>query len=81
MENSICHLKESQSLILIKKACLAHCGVLLAEGDKSWALHKVCNSCVTRLCDWSEGEQSLNFRVPMIWQKPASHVDDCYFFW
>lgn len=64
---------------LVKKAFLAYFGVPLADQDKSWAPHKICNSCVTRLRKWTGGKRSLNFGVPVMWLEPTNHVDDRYF--
>ena len=56
MDNLPCHLKESQSLILLKKCTLV---VVLANQGKSWSSHNVCNSYVTRLHVNGEEENIL----------------------
>jgi hypothetical protein len=48
--------------------------------DKSCAPHICCNSCSVILREWLKGKKrSMVFAVPMVWQEPTNHVDDCYF--
>lgn len=51
----------------------------ISHEDKSWVPHKVCQTCVATLRNWSYGKgKSMPFCQPMIWREPKSH-DDCYF--
>lgn len=51
----------------------------ISHEDKSWVPHKVCQTCVATLRNWSYGKgESMSFCQPMIWREPKSH-DDCYF--
>lgn len=46
--------------------------------DKTWVPHFVCNSCSTRLGNWSKGKGHLRFGRPMIWTDPVNHDTNCY---
>ena len=39
----------------------------------------VCNTCKEHIQQWTSGKRkSLSFGIPMIWQDPSNHHDDCY---
>jgi len=65
-----------------EKVYFTYFGVRLGDQDKSWALHRVCSSCMEGLCMWSKGKvESFRFGVPVaiILMEPWNHSDDCYF--
>ena len=58
-----------------------HTGIKLGDQDKTWALHKVCRSCIESLRRWSNGKRkSLAFVIPMVWREPTARGNECYFF-
>ncbi|KRZ93790.1 hypothetical protein T08_7081 [Trichinella sp. T8] len=65
----------------VKKAYFAYFGIKLGDQDNSWAtIHIVCHTCVEQLRKRSKKTlKSLPFGVPVVWQEPQNHVDDCYF--
>lgn len=74
-------LKENRKLVtdFVKRAYLGYFGVKLGDQDKSWAPHTVCKTCTEHLRQWTNGNRSLKFGVPMVWREPKNHHDDCYF--
>ncbi|UYV79958.1 hypothetical protein LAZ67_18001192 [Cordylochernes scorpioides] len=67
-----------------KTSTLCHkCAKPICKGqtivDKTWAPHKVCKTCVETLRLWTKGERQLTFGIPMVWQEPKNHNNDCYF--
>ena len=65
----------------VGKAYLSCFGVKLGDQNKPWAPHSACKSCVEHLREWTNGKRKsgLSFGVPMVWQEPSNHVNDCYF--
>ena len=50
------------------------------DQDKSWVPHICCKLCYSGLTVWLNGkEAAFYFAVSMVWRKPRSHADDCYF--
>lgn len=50
------------------------------DKDKNWAPYVCCVSCNATLFQWTRGNKnSMPFAVPMVWDMPGIHFDDCYF--
>ena len=50
----------------VKKAYLTYFGIKIGNQDKTWAPHKVCNTCLESLRHWTKGSISkMSFDVPM----------------
>ena len=64
----------------VQQVYCAYFGVKIRDQDKTWAPHYVCQTCVEALRRWLKGEQeAFRFGVPIVWQEPKNHSDDCYF--
>lgn len=50
----------------------------IANQDRCWVPHIVCNACEHRLYDWSKGKGHLSFGRPMISRDPTNHANNCY---
>ena len=65
---------------IVRQVYCAYFGVKIGDQEKTWAPHYVCQTCVEGLRRWLKGEQeAFRFEVPMVWQEPKNHRDDCYF--
>ena len=63
---------------MVCKAYRAYFAVTL--GDRPWAPHVACHTCVSGLRKFYLGKQGrLAFGVPMVWREQVNHCDDCYF--
>ena len=78
--------KQRQNITdFVNKTYLAYFGIKVVDQDKSWAPHKVCRACVENRRQWTKGKWKSwlwlkeSFGIPMVWSKPANHVDNCYF--
>lgn len=76
-----CHEKQRRNINdFVKEVYQAYFGKKLGQQDKYWVPHKVCKTCVESLRYWSQGgRKGLPFGVPMTWNEPRNHLDDCYF--
>ena len=62
----------------ITRAYHAYFGIKITDKDKVWSPHMVCKACTETLREWTDGQRSLNFRIPMVWRELTSRVTDCY---
>ncbi|KAI0984658.1 hypothetical protein GJ496_001644 [Pomphorhynchus laevis] len=66
--------------VFVERAYLAYLGIKLGDQDKHWASHCVYKQCTEYLRQWTKGtRKSMRFDIPLVWQKPYNHRDDCYF--
>ena len=64
----------------MKQSYFAYYGVDLVNHDQFWAPNIVCRPCVEGLRRWTKGQQTgLKFGVPIVWNEPQDHPNDCYF--
>lgn len=55
-------------------------GRSIQNQDEDWVPHIACKSCEVNLCTWWKSSRDrLPFGIPMVWNKPTNHHDDCYF--
>ncbi|CAK8672867.1 unnamed protein product [Clavelina lepadiformis] len=71
-------IKGKQQIITsdIKKMYKLYSGCPLGDQDKQWASHQIYTACSTGL---HKRTSSMPFAIPMIWQEPRDHIQDCYF--
>ena len=85
MVNNFCYIcgeitfsSQKRSLTpLVRTAHLHYFGMSVGDHDKSWAPHIFCNA--TRREWMRKNKRCMAFAVPMVWQEPTNHTDDCYF--
>lgn len=55
-------------------------GRVIENRKESWIPEIVCKCCEVNLCSWWNGKRAqMPFAVPMKWDKPRNHRNDCYF--
>lgn len=50
----------------------------IANQEKCWVPHIVCNSCRLGLNEWYKGKGHFTFGRPMVWRDPINHINNCY---
>lgn len=64
----------------VKTVYREYFGIPLVKRNKYWVPNIVCKPCVESLRYWSQGgRKGLQFGVPMMWNEPSNHLNDCYF--
>lgn len=64
----------------VKYSYLAYFNRPIENQDKDWVPHISCKSCEVNLSTWLKGTRNcLPFGVPMVWNEPSNHENDCYF--
>lgn len=86
--NSFCYIcgkfcsqkQRKQITEFVKTTYQAYFGIKYVQKNKYWVPNIVCKSCVESLRYWSQGgRKGLQFGVPMMWNEPTNHFNDCYF--
>ena len=63
---------------MVRKAYHLYFGYKVGNQDKKWAPHML-QHLFSKFLQWLKKRKCMPFAVPMIWQEPTNHINDCYF--